>query len=92
MRRVFNYPLVLKQQQEIEMPAGAKILSVGLQSGTIQLWALEDDSMEHATVFIELYGTGHSIPTGPGQKEFIGTVTNGSLVWHIFERVDADRL
>ncbi len=73
------------------VPKGAKILSVGLQRGTAQMWFLCDErATEKETRRIVFVGTGHPIEDH-GALKFIGTIMTGdqSLVFHVFERVDA---
>lgn len=84
-RRIFKYPIVMKDLNRIEMPKGAEVLSVHVQNGAPQIWALvEPDNVKETRHFFVI-GTGNPIPEGIGR--FIGTfqMLNGSLVWHLFE-------
>lgn len=66
------------------MPAGAKILSVGSQSGSPVIWAEvnTDNELEQRT--FDFYGTGWEIKEP--NRTFIGTViADYGFVWHIFE-------
>lgn len=80
--RVWNY---------ITMPVNAEIISVQIQNETLCLWAICDDDkgVETETRVIKLIGTGHPMPDLP--REFIGTVQQGSSVWHIFEDIRRER-
>ena len=69
---------------KIKVPKGAKILSVGVQSGDIFIWALVDRYAEPIYRKIMIYGTGHNADTAINEK-FIGTVFIGPLVFHIFD-------
>jgi hypothetical protein len=67
------------------LPRGAAVLSVGDQSGAVQLWALADDTKQlDPRRFAVLYTGFDKVPVG---AHFIGTVISagGSIVRHIFE-------
>lgn len=84
---IWKYELEIKDLQHVDMPYGAKILSVANQNGNLCMWASVDPSAEKMWRFVEIIGTGHLIPTDlNGERIFIGTVVIGSLVWHVFER------
>lgn len=82
--KVFKYPIDLREWNYIDMPIGAKILSLQVQADVPCIWALVEPDMEHQTRKFLVVGTGHEVD--PGSSKFIGTVqmANG-LVWHIFE-------
>lgn len=89
MNRIFKYPLEIVDHQQIEMPVGAKVLSVQEQNGQLCVWAKVDDaclSKEKRDFWIS--GTGH--PCDHDVDGFIGTVQQygGNLVWHVFQRAD----
>jgi hypothetical protein len=84
--RVYKYKLRLTDFQGIDLPVGAKILTVQEQRGEIQLWALVDQDQDHTERrFIEIAGTGHDILNDV--KDYITTFQQlgGNLVWHVFE-------
>lgn len=84
MKTIYKYKLELKDKQTIKLPIGAEILTIQMQDGVFQLWALVSESAsshnEH-TFFI--YGTGFPIPN-PEKLEYITTLQRGG-VWHIFK-------
>jgi hypothetical protein len=85
-RTIWKYPLIhTSLPQEIKVPVGADLLSVGEQDGDIVLWAAVDPDCEPtATRQITIVGTGKTIPDGI--LRFIGTVQKQSgTVYHIFE-------
>ena len=87
MHQIWKFPLRLKDNQLVRMPQGAKLLSVQLQNGQIQLWALVDlDYKERVNRMIAIRGTGHDVESALSDCEFIGTVQDGGLVWHVFDR------
>jgi hypothetical protein len=80
---IWKYELEITGEQDIEMPAGATILSVAGQNGKLCLWAyvFPDNPLERRRV--EVHGTGN--PMKPRDRKFIGTVLLGAFVWHVFE-------
>lgn len=85
--QIWKYDLVIDDRQTVEMPVGAKLLSVAVQprpgtSGTPCLWAMVDPKQSMQQRTIAIYGTGNPIPENPG--EFIGTVLMPPFVWHVF--------
>ena len=70
----------------IRIPRGSTILSVGVQNEEIQVWVVAGPSEDLETFHFLIAATGH--PTEEKLKDltFIGTVFQGSLVWHIFLR------
>ena len=86
---IFKYELLPNAQ--LYLPKDAKILSVGVQSGSIMLWALVDsDEMSLEFRNIIILGTGFHIPDEYKDAKFIGTVFMNKglkqLVWHVFEK------
>ena len=82
--RIWKWTLPTLGYDVIEIPHGAKMLTVQMQHGEPQLWALVDEEMYKDRVQIAVYGTGNPIPDNPG--EYIGTfqLHNGDLVFHVF--------
>lgn len=90
MHRIYKYPLIITDKQEIEMPKNAKILCVQAQNDMPCIWALVD-KYESAigqtrTRTFYTYGTGHDIGR-PEILNYIGTyqLHSGALVFHLFE-------
>ena len=92
--RIFKYKLSVEDSVSVEMPVGAKVLSVGVQNvNEIFVWALVDDKSKKMEdrVFC-IFGTGHEVPID-FSLVFVGTVHMdlspfpGNLVWHIFEKL-----
>lgn len=85
---IYKYPLKMLRLQSVEFPAGAKILSVANQNGTICLWASilnPDPDAATRRREIEIIGTGDQV--SKADRTFIGTVLVGAYVWHVFERM-----
>lgn len=85
MSRILKWSLAVTDEQVIQMPAGAKLLSVQMQRGVPQLWAMVDPDAPREARTIVVVGTGNPIHSKLGA--FIGTVQmmDGALVWHVFE-------
>jgi hypothetical protein len=83
MKRIYKYPLEITGVQPVDMPAGAKLLSVANQNGTLCLWAMVDTDAPNDRRVIVICGTGHAMDDAG--LIFIGTVLMGPLVWHVFE-------
>lgn len=83
MKTIWKYNLLRLGDQQIEMPKGAKPLSVAMQDGRLVLWS-EVDTEQYTTELVTVYiiGTGNPMPERP--LRFIGTAQDGLLVWHIF--------
>ena len=86
MKAVFKYQLAIADEQTLQIPAGAQLLSVAEQRQQLCLWALVDDEVPLAPRRIRVAGTGHSIEGAP---VFLGTVLlmGGDFVAHVFEVV-----
>lgn len=89
MRTVYKYQVAVDDYQEIELPRGARILSVQAQGTHIYLWALVDPEVKSVTRKIWILGTGHPFKLENELRvSFVGTVQvnygPGILVWHVF--------
>ena len=83
---IWKYAISTTDRQEVQMPAGAQILSVQTQRGTACLWAIVDETAPTRARLIRIYGPGHMMDERhPGK--FIGTyqLNGGSLVFHAFD-------
>lgn len=84
MKTIFKYELRPVDQQEVLMPHGAKLRSVGVQSGRMMLWAEVDTEKPAEARTIHIVGTGNPIPPLAAAVEFIGTVQVPPFVWHVY--------
>ena len=92
MVTILKWSLEIRTKQTIHMSAGARILTLQMQGGTPQLWALVGIS-NFSTVprtFVT-YSTGETI-LETNTCEYIGTyqIDNGVMVFHVFEITDQD--
>lgn len=72
----------------LELPTGAKILSVQNQHERATLWALVPETASRDAIPICIVGTGHEIVAG-AFPDFLGTVQfmDGRLVLHVFAKL-----
>ena len=86
MQTIHKYPFGVTDQLTRELPANAQVLAVQLQHGTPCLWVLLDPDAPMMPRTFCLYGTGQQIHREPGR--YIGTfqLSEGDLVFHLFER------
>lgn len=94
-RTVWKFPLPLKRN-ELDMPAGAKILTVGSQTiagkigpDTVHIWAEVGPDAETERRTFLVYGTGWPLPEDEPQLAYRGTALlyRTSLVFHVYEEV-----
>ena len=86
MTTIYKYPLSLQTTTELEMPVGAKILSIQMQGGLPTIWALVQEEARDETRTFLVFGTGGPLDDYVLTYPHIATVQDGSLVWHIFEK------
>jgi hypothetical protein len=86
MRTIHKAVLQIVDAQHVMMPAGASILSIGVQLNDICVWYICDtvNAVNERHLF-DIYGTGNLMPDGD-LGLFLGTVLthDDSLVWHVF--------
>lgn len=82
MQTVFKYDIPHEDECQIDMPAGAELLSVGCQIDGLKLWARVDPRAPFETRVFKLRGTGHEIEESCA---YVGTMFEGPFVWHLFE-------
>jgi hypothetical protein len=89
VRQVFKYSVPITDFITLSLPAGAEILTFGLQHNTAFIWALVDSSQPAEYRKFRLAGTGH--PINETNLTYIGTITpvlplgSAFLVFHLFE-------
>lgn len=85
-RTIWKFDLQVAGRQVVNVPNGAKLLTIQMQHGRPVLWAeVNPDEPHVAGREILCFGTGH--PITPKQT-YLGTVQEmgGNLVWHFYER------
>jgi hypothetical protein len=94
--KIWKWTLEVTDRQQLQIPGGAKLLTVQVQHGLPQLWALVDEKAPLINRTIATYGTGNPIPDLPVLSvglpegypgEYVGTYQfgGGALVFHVFE-------
>jgi hypothetical protein len=79
------WKFTLQPDGALAMPRGAKVIAARAQYDNICLWAEVDVDAPFEDRQFSIYATGEGLPEKPGQ--FVDTVllSNGSLVFHIYE-------
>ena len=89
MKTVYKYEVQLADNFEIIMPVEAELLTVQLQRGIPQLWALvpTDGHLKTAKRAFRLAGTGHQIDDTDLLHKYIGSfqMQQENLIFHLFE-------
>lgn len=88
MLRVYKYTIPVKDYFLLDLPAGAKILTVQVQNDEPQIWALVDPGQKSKVSHnFRVAGTGHDITETKDDLEYIGTfqIAGGQLIFHLFE-------
>ena len=89
-KTIWKFELETTDNQTIEMPANAEILTVQTQAQKPYLWALIDPTEKKEKRLIEIFGTGHDLHYDIGvSRNYLGTyqIEGGSLVFHVFEYI-----
>lgn len=80
---IWKFPLKVVSVQTIDMPAGARWLTVQMQSDVPCIWALVDPTEANTPRVVRIVGTGFGFN---GRGAYLGTfqLVDGT-VWHVFE-------
>lgn len=81
---IYKYPLAVQDRQDVLLPAGSKILSVQMQRGSLQLWALVKETARHVPYTILIFQTGDTLPKNYGLYVDTFQMQQGDLVFHVF--------
>ncbi len=87
MMTIWKFPIAVTDEQTVEMPADARILTVQVQHDQPCLWAIVDSDKPTEPRRIRIFGTGHDMGRGNGSV-YIGSfqISGGSLVFHVFDQ------
>lgn len=81
---IWKYPPDVKDTQAISMPIGAQIITMQVQDGMPNIWALVDPEAKTELRTFYIYGTGE--PLDVTHQKYIGTFQYRTrLVFHVFE-------
>lgn len=83
MKTIWKYEIPIQDRFYLQMPEGARVLSVQVQRGIPSLWATVDSSARNTIHDFELRGTGHALGE-VGDYLCTFQMHDGSLVWHLF--------
>lgn len=87
MITIWKFPLPILDEPSIEMPRGARILSVGIQSGDAFVWAIVNTALRTKELrHFFIFGTGLPIESGVPEGRFLGTIQQPPFAWHVFEQ------
>jgi len=70
------------REQTILMPHGSQVVAVQEQYGQLAMWADCDTDQSMSPRKFLVIGTGFNIPV---DATYLGTVKQGSFVWHLLE-------
>lgn len=83
MKRVWKFPILMMDEQRLEIPFGSKPLYVGLDpSGNPCIWYEVNPQETVSQVMFYVVGTGNPIPTRV--NIYLGSFVHGSFVWHVY--------
>jgi len=87
MYKVFKYKIQIKDYFSLVLPQNAKILSVQVQYGKAQIWALVNPHNTVETRNFRLIDTGEQIEDSLERLDYIGTfqLDDEEYVGHLFE-------
>lgn len=87
-KTIWKYRLKVTDEQLLEMPIGAEILTVQVQDGEPCLWALVDPDAVRENRKIYIFGTGNPLLNSISILKYISTFQqlSGKLVWHVFAK------
>jgi hypothetical protein len=85
VRKIHKFELKIADYCSIQMPVGAKVLTVANQRNHLCIWAEVHVDAGMETRRFAIRGTGHHMQGDEGR--FIGSVMfrDGDLVFHVFE-------
>lgn len=85
MKTIHKYRVPWVGQVEVEMPVGARPLTVQMQDSQITMWALVDAQMPLGVAKVYVAGTGFLLPDATFSDDYVGTVqATDDLVLHVF--------
>jgi hypothetical protein len=83
---IYKYTILVCDEFVLNLPVGAKLLSVAEQKGEMVLYAMVIPELPLRPVKIRVVGTGKPIPDDMSEFKFLGTIKlyDGKLMFHIF--------
>lgn len=92
MQTIWKFPFELTDKFTIDMPKGAKVLTVQVQNEHPCIWALVNDKAPVEKRTFSLVGTGTSANHITAHWRHVGScqLQDGALVIHLFEESKAN--
>ncbi len=86
MKAVWKFPIQVADEQIINIPLGATLLTVQVCRGEVCIWALVDTAEKPSSVKIITHGTGHPADDVWNAANYIGTyqIQQGEFVGHVW--------
>ncbi len=87
MNSIYKFPLNINASIEIDMPAGAQILTIETQNNEPQMWALVETLEDPEIRFFKVVSTGDPIDC-EGELVYLGSfIIDDGLIRHVFEEI-----
>ncbi len=84
MKQIYKYKHVaVAINITLNIPEDAKFLSLQMQNSFLCFWFLVNPENHKKRRYFRIFGTGWDFDDS--HLEYIGTVQDGSFVWHVFE-------
>lgn len=89
MKTIYKYDLKLLSKQTLRIADLNKVLTVQVQNDKPVLWCIVDDNGEEniTELTIEIFSTGHDVPSDIANREYINTFQIGGYVGHVFTKI-----
>lgn len=86
MPTIFKYPIILQDEFELDLPAGAEFLHLDVQFGEPHLWFRVEPSAPVVRQKFAVIGTGNPVYPGYDTAPHLGSfqLQGGRLVFHVF--------
>lgn len=91
MLTIWKYEIPIKSNFSLIIPIEYKILDFKIQNGVPVIWALVNPESARNSISFCIYGTGHPIDKKDERKQYVGTIIDDSLVWHLFKENDGEK-
>lgn len=85
--KIYKYGLKIIDEQALELPVGARILTLKTQNDLPFIWATVDPDAKLEKRNFYTYGTGHALPNDMSMMMYLGTYIVPNLVFHVFEQI-----
>ena len=81
---IWKQTLEKTKEQMIRVPATHNFLTAQMQDGQPTVWFECDPDTPLIDKKVYIAGTGWGVPLQKDAGEYIGTVQDGPLVWHVY--------